>query len=583
MSMVSRLRLRSFVWCEALCVLHFTARAVPTMAFMFTSRTMEKGYLLHRCQGQGNRLGFICNYQYCYLYNPALQDQKGILGGSDFEDDDGNARLVSLNTKRKLEKNSSYSIKKEDNMMVHTRRKIFRDITACAAAVVTIGTIAYPSDGATNNMGFYKNNNKVASKINSVNANSNSSNKDATKKLQKSLQSIDIKKSLEENKVNVTLVKTLERDLTDAEVYIDRKLFTKIQRRVYPAWIPPIFRQSPVPVREVTDVELLVSGICAGSFTEIFRTLFLYPLTTIKSRIQASGSKYSGNNDAENNNTTNTRLNNSKNKDKKNKNNHWERNIKFLTLSFQRRFSTRKLYAGIIPTLLVSVPASGVYFGIRDVTKRQLTRALATPSKQDDIVIALVGALIGDIICLAVRTPALTYSLRRQVATGNADTDDDSGGEGNESWWKDSWGQLPSVIITDLPYLLLRIALNLTLSNGNEGIGQYELVNISVACFCALVTTPFDVARTRILVDSDGDPTNGLDGGSGESVWITIRNVMEEGKSGNKRGGNGGIRNLYAGWLERILYFGIGSAWLDPIRVLGYLGIRDAVLLEWFD
>ena len=41
-------------------------------------------------------------------------------------------------------------------------------------------------------------------------------------------------------------------------------------------------------------------------------------------------------------------------------------------------------------------------------------------------------------------------------------------------------------------------------------------------------------------------------------------------------------QNLYAGWFERTLYFGVTVAWLDPIRVLGYLGIRDALLLEWF-
>uniref|UniRef100_A0A7S0C7Z8 Uncharacterized protein n=1 Tax=Proboscia inermis TaxID=420281 RepID=A0A7S0C7Z8_9STRA len=295
----------------------------------------------------------------------------------------------------------------------------------------------------------------------------------------------------------------------------------------------------------------------------------MYPLTTIKARIQASTTK--ADKPQPNNNSNNTNNNNNNNSD-----------ISPIQ-PFKRQFTAGKLYAGILPTLLLSVPASGLYFGIRDVTKRQLTRALITPSKQDDVFIALAGALIGKIISLAVQTPATAYSLRRQVATADDAIDDhydtEEGRETTDTnWWLDSWGQLPAIIITDVPYLILRISLSLTLFNGDENIGQYELVNISVACFCAFVTTPFDVARTRILVDSDGDPSNGLDGGTMEGVWITMQKVMEE-----EGGGGKGLQNLFAGWLERVAYFGIGSAWLDPIRVLGYLGIRDAVLLYWFD
>mmetsp|Transcript_3612 Transcript_3612/g.8712 ORF Transcript_3612/g.8712 Transcript_3612/m.8712 type:complete len:134 (-) Transcript_3612:386-787(-) len=46
--------------------------------------------------------------------------------------------------------------------------------------------------------------------------------------------------------------------------------------------------------------------------------------------------------------------------------------------------------------------------------------------------------------------------------------------------------------------------------------------------------------------------------------------------------GEGGVRNLFSGWLERVIYLGIGRAWLEPIQLIGYIGIRDAVLLQWF-
>ena len=75
-------------------------------------------------------------------------------------------------------------------------------------------------------------------------------------------------------------------------------------------------------------------------------------------------------------------------------------------------------------------------------------------------------------------------------------------------------------------------------------------------------------------MDSDGNFSNGMDGGTGEGLLKTMVRVTKE--------GDGGLANLFAGWFERVLYFGIGRAWLEPILLIQYIGIRDAVLLEWF-
>ncbi len=40
--------------------------------------------------------------------------------------------------------------------------------------------------------------------------------------------------------------------------------------------------------------------------------------------------------------------------------------------------------------------------------------------------------------------------------------------------------------------------------------------------------------------------------------------------------------NLFAGWFERTLFLGVGRAWFDPLKVIGYLGIQDALLLKLF-
>ena len=59
------------------------------------------------------------------------------------------------------------------------------------------------------------------------------------------------------------------------------------------------------------------------------------------------------------------------------------------------------------------------------------------------------------------------------------------------------------------------------------------------------------------------------------SVLITMRRIAAE--------GGGGLPNLFAGWFERTAFLGVGRAWFDPLKVIGYLGIRDALLLKLFD
>ena len=59
------------------------------------------------------------------------------------------------------------------------------------------------------------------------------------------------------------------------------------------------------------------------------------------------------------------------------------------------------------------------------------------------------------------------------------------------------------------------------------------------------------------------------------SVPLTMKRIAAE--------GNGGLQNLYAGWGLRTVFLGLGRGWFDPFRLIGYLGLRDAILLKLFD
>lgn len=273
-----------------------------------------------------------------------------------------------------------------------------------------------------------------------------------------------------------------------------------------------------------------------------------------------------------------------------------------------RHIDEGNLYAGVLPLLAVAAPATGVYYGTRDLTKRMI--AIFTPLSLSGVETAVLCAFVADVVSLMIRTPADALAIRLQIATGEeshlhdhdhhgddnnndnyptvSNTSDESNNtEDDESeaeaiieakvgnWFIESIERLPAVILTDLPYLLSRIVIKKAFLNGEIDIGRYELAAISIALLCAFLTTPFDVARTRILVDSDDDPNTGIDGGSGEGLIKTMKTIMNE--------GDGGIGNLFAGWFERTLYLGVGRAWLEPFQLVGYTAIRDSILLEAFD
>jgi hypothetical protein len=355
--------------------------------------------------------------------------------------------------------------------------------------------------------------------------------------LPQTLEPVNFTKVAAETNINVTLA------CPAAGVTVDSTNFTKIQTAKVPSWVPsflaPLVTPKPKVIKLISNSELLIAATVAGTFTEMGRTSILYPIQTIKTRVQTDVHNYTYFPP-----TVEERFVN-------------------IGVNIRRHVMEGNLYAGIAPSLLVSVPATGLYYGVREVTKRMLSMMF-----MGDVAIALSSAVVADVVSLSFRAPADALALRLQAQPAQED-DEDVG-----DWLGDSLKRLPMIIITDLPYLVSKVFLNKSFIHGSVSIDRYVEYAFLASVGAAFLTTPFDVARTRILVDSDGDVSNGLDGGSGEGVLKTMKDIMRE--------GNGGVANLFAGWLERVLYFGIGRAWLEPIQIIGYIGIRDAVLLEWF-
>lgn len=360
--------------------------------------------------------------------------------------------------------------------------------------------------------------------------------------------------------------------------------FTKVEKPKVPSWLPSFLAPKPRIVKQYSNSELLIAATAAGSISEMGRTALLYPLSTVKTRLQADKTKLLVSPNAKSEATLS-----------------FLEEVRGLGNNIRRKVDEGDLYAGISPTLLVSVPATGIYYGVRDVTKRIL---YMTPL--DSTLVAVGGALVGDVVSLCFRTPSEALAIRLQAK--NETTGD---------WLGDSLKRLPMVILTDLPYLISKIILNKSLIQGSISVSDYAEYAIIASVIAGFLTTPFDVARTRILLNkrlvvTDDEEVQGImellssnstdemkythelskvEGGENEvlpesttpEVAITrpdyslVKTMVEITKEGDR-----GVRNLFSGWLERVLYLGIGRAWLEPIQLIEYIGIRDAVLLEWF-
>ena len=367
------------------------------------------------------------------------------------------------------------------------------------------------------------------------------------------LEPVNLTQIVSETSINVTM------NCDTKCVSIDSSNFTfnKVATRKLPNWLPSMFTPSPQIVKTMTNNELLVAATVAGSVTEMGRTLLLYPLQTIKVRVQAATNSV----DQHSHHDDETGVSSSSASSLLQA---LRQQVTTLGGNIQTNINAGDLYAGITPSLLVSVPSTGIYYGVRDVTKRMLYMTPLGPTW-----VAVVAATVGDVISLCFRTPSETLSIRLQT---NNET------VGN--WWTDSFSRLPMVIATDLPYLLSKIVLNRSLIQGQSiSVSHYAEFALVASVVAGFLTTPFDVARTRILlneqlVSSSDDGDNEEQEQEEINVVRTMIQITNE--------GNGGIKNLYAGWLERVLYLGVGRAWLEPVSMISYIGIRDTVLLEWF-
>ena len=138
--------------------------------------------------------------------------------------------------------------------------------------------------------------------------------------------------------------------------------------------------------------------------------------------------------------------------------------------------------------------AAATYYAAREVSRRALA-----PMAPPPLALALLSASAASAAALVVRAPADVLATRAQVRRRGeevATTTAEAAAVGFRRW--------PTLFAAELPYSLLRIlglaALDAAAPAGGGGVLDATERTVAVAVVAALLTTPLDVARTRVLL-----------------------------------------------------------------------------------
>ena len=360
------------------------------------------------------------------------------------------------------------------------------------------------------------------------------------------------------------------------EVVVDPKTGDELREIQLPAGYPKSLRPPRLVERRVSEAELALAAVVAGGTTEIARVAALHPLATLKSRAQARpGTGPLDLIDADGNGIIEPQ-------------------------------EVKDLYAGLVPSVSAaararsascfcgrvdgvplyhvdgvpphaveatprrwrraphhqnnsSVPraaAAATYYAAREVSRRVLA-PLAPPP----LALALLSASAASAAALVVRAPADVLATRAQVRRRGeevATTTAEAAAVGFRRW--------PTLFAAELPYSLLRIlglaALDAAAPAGG-GVLDATARTVAVAVVAALLTTPLDVARTRVLLRT---APGAADAGP-PALAATLAEVAAQG-------------SLFSGAALRVAYTGVVVAAFIPLRTLFYVGLRDWIILD---
>lgn len=252
----------------------------------------------------------------------------------------------------------------------------------------------------------------------------------------------------------------------------------------------------------------LASGACAGVTVDIS----LFPLDTLKTRLQSEGGIW-------------------------------------------KSGGFRNIYAGLAPVAVGSAPAAAIFFVTYDFIKTAANnlRRNGVNIREDDPKIHMVAASAGEVISCLIQVPVEIVKQRRQAncnefSSSSAVIKQIRKYEGLKGFYRG----YNTTVLREIPLCMIQFPMWERLKSEwrkrqNQDVEAWQsAVCGSVASGVgASITTPLDVAKTRIMLAKTGS-----DMATKESLRFAIRAIYKE----------NGMKGLFAGLIPRTLWMSIGGA-----------------------
>ncbi|KAK4529629.1 hypothetical protein CCYA_CCYA02G0486 [Cyanidiococcus yangmingshanensis] len=262
-------------------------------------------------------------------------------------------------------------------------------------------------------------------------------------------------------------------------------------------------RTRRTPERALSAGESFRVGLIAGAAAGIVADLVLFPLDTLKTRLQVQGARLGAK-------------------------------------TFQG------IYRGVVPAVAASAPAAAAFFGTYDWLKRTL--ALTFPQGAPPL-IHMFAAAGGDLAGSVVRVPFEVVKQNLQAGQYRSSVVAVKAivaKEGLRGLYR-GWG---SLIAREIPFDILEFPLyeafkKIWSRRKGKSLDTWEsaLCGSAAGAIAAACTTPLDVVKTRLMTQSVGVQAY-------RGIWASMQRIARE----------EGVGALFSGTTPRVLWISLGGA-----------------------
>ncbi|XP_026750541.2 S-adenosylmethionine mitochondrial carrier protein homolog [Galleria mellonella] len=217
---------------------------------------------------------------------------------------------------------------------------------------------------------------------------------------------------------------------------------------------------------------------------------------------------------------------------------------------FQKAGGFRGVYRGLLTVATSSVPTTSLFFVSYETTKKLVQPYAPT---QYTPLVNMLAASVGEVLACVIRVPTEIAKQRKQTYVGNKARSSISillEAYKAEGFRKGLYRGFMSTVARDLPFSFIELPvwemLKSSIRQHNDGqisTLQSALCGSVAGGFAAAVTTPLDLAKTRIMLAEEYAVTRKL------RIRPVLASIYLE----------SGLRGLFAGVTPRMTAFMIGG------------------------